>query len=448
MNEWYNIILAVSVVMVAEIANELTIAAFKVRNAQTRFRIRLISLISCFFVFLVLPLRIIELIIPSGKDLIANVQSSHILGTPAMLSLRLSRFAWITIALVIVSVLCLAIMLLFSRAIVTRITECHPASDPQLLTLVEEVSQEMGVTVREVMISRKKCDAFVYGYPPSLAIGSDLLDILDDDELRIIIRHELYHIKGKDTLVKPVVTALCIIFMYNPMVWFLSKRLAADRECSADWGVIISPQDVQAFLSLLLKFHDSVRANPHSLAVHWVGATSRIDSLFFHEKARKIPVFVCLLLTVSSLFMGATYLFEERYVEIGRSDDTFVTTAYPSPVVDFSDFFVDIPLVEWYHEKSSSPGGVGIPLQESELLELLKASRFQEGWVTIRLAAFPLWKRRQLFGSNDSIDFESDCRLIIDSDAEGHLYVCIKNINTESESVAPASHPIVTFTKI
>lgn len=440
MNEWQNLALAVLLVVVAEIANEITIAVFRVRNATTRFRIRLISLLSCFFVFLVLPLKIFELIIPSGKSLITEEYSSLYIG-PAMLTSRLSRFAWISIILVIIAVLCFTIMLLFSKVVVSRLLKCEPATDPHLLALVEEVSCELGVNVKEIMICKTKCDAFVFGYPPSLAVGEGLLEMLNEEELRIVIRHELYHVKGKDTLMKPLVTAMCILFLYNPMMWFLSSKLAADRECCADQAAVTSSQDTKIFLSLLLKFHDLTKTS-HSLAVHWLGSssvrwletvsahwlgsTSHIDSVFSTEKTRKIPVLVCLFFTLSSLFVGGAQLVEEHCVEIERNY-SFNSALYSSQDADFSAYFVDTLLVEWYQNQNQEmkEPRVGIPLQESELLELLKASQYKDGGITIRLAALPLWRRRQLFGAAD-VDFNADCHLIIDTDAEGHLYASVE----------------------
>ncbi len=434
MNEWQNLALAVSLVVVAEIANEITIAILRVRNATTRFRIRLISLFSCFFVFLVLPLRMVELIIPSGKSLISSESNSpYILGGPVILASRLSRFAWISILLVLSAVFCLLMMLIFSKVIISHVLKCTPVSDPHLLALVREISCELNVHVNGVVLCRKKCDAFVYGYPPTLAVGSELLNMLNEDELRIIIRHELYHVRGKDTLIKPVVTALCIIFMYNPMVWFLSSRLAADRECQADQGAITSSQDTLTFLALLLKVHDLTRGVPHSLAVHWIGSVNRADSLFSTEKTRKIPVLVCFLLSVSLLFGGGTHLFEERYVEIERSSFFFDFATYHSSATDFSVYFIDIPLVEWYQKKNNLQRYVGIPLQESELLELLRICKFSEGGATIRLASLPFWRRKQLFEGSDDFGFSAVCRLIIDTDADGNLYIFIEKIPTKPE---------------
>lgn len=432
MNEWQNLILAVSLVVVAEIANEITIVVFRVKNATTRFRIRLISLLSCFFVFLVLPLRMVELTTIFLEEPMGSNEYSYLLGGPVMLASRLSRFAWISIILVVIATFCFVVMLFFSGAIISRVLQCEPASDPRLLALVGDVSRELNVKVDHVMTCKKKCDAFVYGYPPSLAVGSDLLTILNEEELRIIIRHELYHVKGRDTLIKPLVTALCIMFMYNPMVWFLSSKLAADRESYADQGAITSSQDARTFLCLLLKFQDLTRGIPHSLAVHWIGSTSRVDSLFFTEKTRKIPVLVCLFFTFSSLFVGGTQLFEERYLEI-ESNVSFGSVVYDFDSTDLSEYFVDIPLVEWYQRKNTSHQFVTIPLQESELLELLKISKYSKGGVTIRLAALPLWRRRQLFGGPDNFGFSATCHLVIHTDEEGNPYVMVRPISVEPE---------------
>ncbi|MBU7027050.1 MAG: M48 family metalloprotease [Theionarchaea archaeon] len=432
MNEWQNLALAVLLVVVAEIANEITIAVFRVKNATTRFRIRLISLFSCFFVFLALPLKMVELTILGGNTA-AGENSLYLLGGPVVLASRLSRFAWVSIVLVVIAASCFIIMLLFSGAIISRLLHCEPTSDPRLLALVKEVSRELKVKVDRVMICKKKCDAFVYGYPPALAVGSDLLRILNDEELRIVIRHELYHVKGRDTLIKPLVTALCIMFIYNPMVWFLSSKLAADRECHADRRAITSSHDARTFLCILLKFHDLTHGIPHSLAVHWIGSTSRVDSLFLNEKTRKIPVLVCLFLTFSSLFVGGSQLFEERYVEIEGNSLSFDSVVYHSDFADLSEYFVDIPLAEWYQRKNSTQQYVSIPLQESELLELLKISKYSNGGVTIRLAILPLWRRRQLFGGPDYFGFSANCHIIVHTDDDGNPYIIIEKVPTEPE---------------
>ncbi len=453
MNELQNLVIAVLLVMMVEIANEIIIALFSVKNAETRFRIRLISLLSCFFVFLVLPLKMVELIIPSGESLITSgANSPYFFKGPVMLVSCLSRFAWISIGLFITAISCLAVMVLLGNRIVSSRLDCQPASDAHLLTIVEEVSNELGVKVNHVMISEKRYDAFVYGYPPSLAIGNDLLEVLDEEELRIIIRHELYHVKGRDTLLKPLFTAFCIIFLYNPMVWFLYKKLVGDRECYADRGAITCSRDTRTFLSLLLKVHDLGCGNLLSPTIHWTRATGRIDSLFSNEKARKVPVLVCLFLTFSSLFVGGTHLFEDRYLEIGSSDLSIDSvTNYSFHSSNPADYFVDTPLQEWY-QKKNDPRRVRIPLQESELVELLKKSEYSEGSITIRLATLPIGRRRQLFGGND-FDFGADCHLVIDATG-GELFVSLDKIQQSDSSpsysvcVQYSYSPMHHFTRI
>lgn len=446
MNEWQNLIMAVLLVIGVEIVNEIIIALFKVRNAMTRFRIRLISLFSCFFVFLVLPLRMIEVIIPSKENLITGgTNSPFILEGPVMLASRFSRFAWISFILIMVGFGCFVLMFIFSELLIPRVLECVPTRDSSLLNMVKEESELLGVKVSNVMISKKKCDAFVFGYPPSLAIGNDLLDLLDTQELRIMIRHELYHIKGKDTLLKPLFTALCVFFVYNPMVWFLYEKIFSDREGCADQGTLVSSQDTRAFLSLLLKFHALKREGVHSLTVHWLGATRQIDNIFCGEKNRILPVFICMFLTLSSLFVGGTQLFADHYVEIGPTE-LHATPDYILPNTATPDYFLDTPLIKWYEEKNEQSDGVGILLQESELLELLKASEFSEHGVTLRLATLPMARQKQFFTEDHDIEFWSRCQLIIRSDG-GILMVTVRKI-TDSVPSTQSTLLSITFEKI
>lgn len=429
MSEWHNFAAAVLLVVMAEITNEVVIAFFRVRNAITRFRIRLISLFSCFFVFFVLPLKMIELFIPSGGHFLTD-NNSYVMKGPITVASRFSQFAWISIVLLITAACCFVAMLLFSKVIVLRGLGCEPASDHYLLNLVEEVSRELGVRVKKVMICSEKSDAFVYGYPPTLAVGSDLLTVLDKKELRVVIRHELFHVKKGDTLLKPFFTALCIIFLYNPMVWFLYQRLFNDRECCADRGAITSASDIGVFLSALLKVHD-LGAKRYALAVHWMGATNRIDSVFSDEKVRKIPVVICLVLTLSSLFVGADQLFGEGYLEIESNGIVTNNVSFDSTVTshsqtaNLSTYFLDLPLVEWYQSKNSSAQEVRIPISESELVEMLRNSMSSGEEITIRVVALPLGGM-QLF--RDDVDSNAQCNFIINTDSEGKLFVIVEKI--------------------
>jgi hypothetical protein len=211
------------------------------------------------------------------------------------------------------------------------------------------------------------------------------------------------------------------------MSWFLYRRVFTDRECCADQASITCSQDTRTFLSLLLKFHSLACGTSCSLAVHWIGATNRIDSLLFAEKARKIPVFLCLFFTLSSLFVGGTQLFENQYVEI-NSSPPLDSEAY-GPQADFSGYFYDIPVAEWYNRKTSE-NEVSIPLQERDLRKLLSADELAKGEITIRMATLPLGRRPQFFGRNDIVD--GNCSLIIEIN-EGRLFVSIRQ-NTEPET--------------
>ena len=77
-------------------------------------------------------------------------------------------------------------------------------------------------------------NAFVFGFPTSLAISKELIHCLSEKELRMAIRHELAHIKNKDLIIKPVLQALRILFFYNPIVHLLYYKMIKERELMAD----------------------------------------------------------------------------------------------------------------------------------------------------------------------------------------------------------------------
>ncbi|MBQ8982564.1 MAG: M56 family metallopeptidase [Lachnospiraceae bacterium] len=56
----------------------------------------------------------------------------------------------------------------------------------------------------------------------------------DPDELRVVLTHELYHIKYHDIFWKPAFYFVCCIFWFNPLTWNLAKQFRRWTEANCD----------------------------------------------------------------------------------------------------------------------------------------------------------------------------------------------------------------------
>jgi len=99
-----------------------------------------------------------------------------------------------------------------------RVKEVKPNENPKLYSMVERLSAKSGIKMPRVMIANMPVpNAFAYGSPIAgkrVAVTSELLSTLDDEEVEAVIGHELGHLKHRDVQVMMFVSILPAIFYY------------------------------------------------------------------------------------------------------------------------------------------------------------------------------------------------------------------------------------------
>jgi beta-lactamase regulating signal transducer with metallopeptidase domain len=123
-------------------------------------------------------------------------------------------------------------------------------------------------------------NAFVFGYPVSLAISNKLISCLSKSELQMVLRHELAHIKNRDFILKPFLQTMRILFFYNPVVHFLYYKMINERELLADSLFLNFKTDKITFMEAIVKIHGST--NYHKLLPKSIIGSCSL-SLFTHN---------------------------------------------------------------------------------------------------------------------------------------------------------------------
>jgi beta-lactamase regulating signal transducer with metallopeptidase domain len=60
------------------------------------------------------------------------------------------------------------------------------------------------------------------------------------DRLQAVLRHELAHVRARDSAIRLIARLACALFWFHPGVWWLARRLEADAEEACDDRVLMS----------------------------------------------------------------------------------------------------------------------------------------------------------------------------------------------------------------
>jgi beta-lactamase regulating signal transducer with metallopeptidase domain len=122
----------------------------------------------------------------------------------------------------------------------TRVGRQRPVTRPDVIELLEDCKQELGVHVpmNVVQSADVRSPALLGFLRPRLLLPERLLETFDRQALRLLFLHELSHAKRRDILVNWVATAVHVVHWWNPLVAYALARMRAEREIATDAAVL------------------------------------------------------------------------------------------------------------------------------------------------------------------------------------------------------------------
>ena len=126
----------------------------------------------------------------------------------------------------------------------------------ELLSLCRDLQQRLGITraVRYCESLHLDAPAVLGWLRPVVFLPVTALTGLSEGQLRAVIAHELAHIRRFDAFVNLFQVAVETLLFYHPAVWWLSKRVRAEREnCCDDVALSIcgNPAEYARALALM-----------------------------------------------------------------------------------------------------------------------------------------------------------------------------------------------------
>lgn len=135
----------------------------------------------------------------------------------------------------------------FSEKIILRLYQAKPISPQQydwIHMMVHELAHEMKIPKPKLwLVKTPMANAFATGRNPShssIAITDGILNVLDRDELRGVLAHELSHIKNRDVLVATIAAtiATAIGYLANIMQYAAFWRSSNSRNRSNPFALL------------------------------------------------------------------------------------------------------------------------------------------------------------------------------------------------------------------
>ena len=108
-------------------------------------------------------------------------------------------------------------------------------TDAPWLPLARALAAELGISPRIVFLrSGSAAMPMAWGIlRPSVLMPADA-DTWPAERLRIVLLHELAHVKRRDCLTHMLAQVACALYWFNPLAWMAARHVRTERERACD----------------------------------------------------------------------------------------------------------------------------------------------------------------------------------------------------------------------
>lgn len=177
------------------------------------------------------------------------------------------------------------------------------SEDPAITRIVEDCRQQLGlrptVRVRFHPLGSSPCIAGLFRPVVYLPLQSRSWN---DETMRMVLLHELGHVARRDLLTNLIAQCACLVYWFNPLVWWLRSQLMAQCEFACDARVISVGTDPNHYATALCDVAEASALPQAALAMAGrAPLRARVERVICrHRPGHSLLVGAALLLTVSA----------------------------------------------------------------------------------------------------------------------------------------------------
>jgi len=179
-------------------------------------------------------------------------------------------------------------------------------SNREIQTILEDEKKRLGIKRSvPVIISKRVCSPMLSGLiKPKLLLPSEEYTA---DELRIILAHELTHLKRNDISVKTIFMLVSAAHWFNPAVYLMIKQANKDMEQSCD-DCVLHEADVEKkrmYCGIILKIAVNNSCYGHVFSTNIMSSKknleSRINDIFDNSRKKRGSILLAALILLVSI---------------------------------------------------------------------------------------------------------------------------------------------------
>lgn len=174
-------------------------------------------------------------------------------------------------------------------------------SKNEILSILKDEKERLNIKRNvPVLISKKVSSPMLAGLiKPRLFLPSEEYT---SDELRMILSHELIHLKRNDILIKTILMLVSAAHWFNPAVHFMAKQANKDMEQSCD-DYVLAGTDIgrkKFYCGIILKIAVNNCASGHVFSTNIISGKknleSRINDIFDNSRKKRGSVLLSALI--------------------------------------------------------------------------------------------------------------------------------------------------------
>ena len=179
-----------------------------------------------------------------------------------------------------------------------------------LLEICYTLQDEFGIrrAVQYCESTFLQAPAVIGWFRPIVFLPATTLTGLSEEQLRVVIAHELAHIRRFDAFINVFQVCIETLLFYHPAVWWLNRRIRAEREHCCDEAAVAHCGNAVAYARALTLMEEWRSAPAFAMAANRGPLSERIRHLLgmnaSGDGARKIGVAGSVVFLVTALLAG------------------------------------------------------------------------------------------------------------------------------------------------
>ena len=153
-------------------------------------------------------------------------------------------------------------MLVRVGAGLVRAQRLMAVGEPVELPMLKEVAEEMGVRrVRALVSAAYRVPAVIGAWSPVVLVPLSVVSEVSAEQMRMILAHELAHVRRWDFLVNVVQQVIEALLFFNPAVWWISQQVGIEREACCDAAAVRGEGDAARMAETLSRVAERLAGN-------------------------------------------------------------------------------------------------------------------------------------------------------------------------------------------